>query len=482
MRRAAAILGILVAAMLGGAGAAEAHAFAQRYDLPLPLRHYLFGAGAAVALSFLVAALFVGRGGAGLSEREVPLPEPATRMVRAALRLASAVLFVLLIAAGLFGNQDDWDRNLLPVAVWVLWWVGLAFVCALVGDVWSLVNPWVAIGEGVAALCRRLGRVAPARTLPSRVGVWPSVILFLGFAWVELVWPSNAVPAKLATAILLYSALTWAGMAVFGVHAWARSGEVFTQVFGLFGRFAPLAAREAGGNRVLLVLRPYGAGLARAPVPSASMTALVLAVLATVSFDGISETPFWLDLSGRAMQALYELGVVHRIGYGPAGALVKTLGLLAMPLAFAALYLATAALVARADGAATGTVARRFVFSLVPIAIGYHLAHYFSYLLIQGQMAIPLLGDPFGLGWNPFGLAGRGIDIGIVDMRLVWLVAVAGVVLGHVAAVFVAHAAALADGRTRPGRAIRSQLPLVLLMIAYTILSLWILSQPIVEA
>jgi hypothetical protein len=137
--------------------------------------------------------------------------------------------------------------------------------------------------------------------------------------------------------------------------------------------------------------------------------------------------------------------------------------------------LATCRLAAWLDGADTGVVARRFVLTLVPIAIGYHLAHYFSYLIIQGQMIIPLASDPFGFGWDLFGTRGDRIDIDAVDMRLVWLVAVTGIVLGHAAAVFLAHGAAL-------GASMRlvAQMPLVILMIAYTVSSLWILSQPIV--
>ena len=91
------------------------------------------------------------------------------------LRLLSMSTFILLISAGLFGNQGDWDQNILPVAVWVVWWVGMAFVCALVGDVWALANPFAAIG--------RLVWRRPRVKLPGWVGVWPAVSLFLLFAW-----------------------------------------------------------------------------------------------------------------------------------------------------------------------------------------------------------------------------------------------------------------------------------------------------------
>lgn len=151
------------------------------------------------------------------------------------------------------------------MAVWVVWWVGMAFVCAFVGDIWALVNPWAAIGR----LALRLrGKCRPPRlVLPEQVGVWPAVLLFLVFAWVELVWPSNAVPVRLACAILLYSALTFASMALFGVETWLKRGEVFSLVFSLFGRSAPLTGRRR--SRQTVSRRPAlgrGAGITFPPV------------------------------------------------------------------------------------------------------------------------------------------------------------------------------------------------------------------------
>lgn len=459
-------LGVLL--LSAGTGAAHAHAFPRPYDLPLPLGHWLIGAGAAVALSFL-AALRLKRRPSSPRYLAIPLPSWAAAVLVGALGAASVAVFLLLVTAGLFGNQGDWDRNILPVAVWVVWWVGMAFACALVGDLWALVNPWAVLGR---LLLRRL---TPRLRLPEGAGVWPAVALFLVFAWTELVWPSNAVPARLACAILLYSGVTFACMALFGVEEWLRRGEVFSLLFGLFARFAPLSGRRDEDGRPYLVLRPYGAGLRADPLPSLSMTALVIAVLATVSFDGFSETPFWAGLSGAGMGALYQSGVVGAVGYVAAQTLLKSAGLLAAPLVFAAAYLAVCHLASRLDGMPVGEVARRFVLSLAPIAIGYHLAHYFSYLIVQDQMIVPLASDPFGFGWDLFGAAGRPLDVDAVDMRLVWFVAVGGVVLGHAAAVLLAHREAL-SAAMRPV----SQTPLVVLMVGYTVTSLWILSQPIV--
>lgn len=439
---------------------AQAHAFPERYDLPLPLGLYVAGAGAAVALSFAVAAASP-PGPRPQRELAFRLP-PIARRLAAAARSVAVLLLVLLLTAGFLGSREHWDHNILPVVVWVWWWVGLAFVCALIGDLWTVIDPWVAVGRWL------IGNRRPPLRLPEGLGVWPAVAGFLVFAWAELVWPANAMPARLAAAILAYSLLTWVAMALFGVEAWARRGHVFALVFGLFGRVAPVTARDGR-----LVLRPYGAGLQQAPPAPASLAALVIVVLATVSFDGVAETMAWLRLEGVAIGWLYGQGVVQRLGYVGAGALIRTLGLLAAPLALAAAYLAAAALSARIDGRPVGETARRYALSLVPIAVGYHLAHYFSYLLVQGQAVWPLLSDPLGHGWDLFGTRGQVPDPAAVDMRLVWFMAVAGIVAGHGLAVVVAHRSAI-------GR--RGQLPIVALMIAYTMLSLWIMSQPIAES
>ena len=126
-------------------------------------------------------------------------------------------------------------------------------------------------------------------------------------------------------------------------------------------------------------------------------------------------------------------------------------------------------------------MARAFVFSLVPIALAYHLAHFLSFLLIQGQLIIPLASDPFGFGWNVLGTAGYQVNIGIVDARFAWFTAVAAIVAGHIIAVYLAHVIAIRTLRDRP-LTLRSQYPMLGLMVGYTMVSLWILAQPIVEA
>jgi hypothetical protein len=464
------------------ATAASAHGFGQRYDLPIPLSFYLWAAGATVALSFVMLVIFFSseRALRPLPTLIVRLPIPIVRTLRLACGAIGIAGYVTIIIAGLLGDQNPM-RNFAPVAVWIVGWVGLSFLSAALGPVWPALNPWATLHSCARWMCSRLfaQKGERRRVAPAWLGAWPAFVLFIIFAWMELVWSGRNVPADLATALIVYSVITWVGMSRLGGEAWLRRGEVFTQVFGIFGHFAPFAVRA---HR--LELRVPASGLIGGPA-SPSMAALVIALLATVTFDGLLETPLWARIDVAILEAPADsfLWTVLDLREEQALRLVRTL---ALPL-FVALFASAYFLVCRwmaalADEpfANAGFLLRRFVFTLVPISLAYHVAHYFSYLLIGGQYAIPFLSDPFLLGWNLLGTASYRVNVGLVDPRLQWYIAVIAIVLGHVIAIWLAHVTAL---RTfaRPRTALASQLPMLALMIAYTMCSLWILSQPIVE-
>lgn len=501
------------ALVTGAAAPALAHGFGQRYDLPVPLWLWVTGAAAAVALSFVVIGLFV-HGTPGLHgyPRLNILQWKLGRLLahKAAHHIVKLVfvgLLLLIVAAGVAGNQNP-TRNLAPTAVWVLWWVGFAYVSALLGNLWMAVNPWKTLFEWVELRFRRgnhAEQFALGLPYPPWLGVWPAIILFTGFAWVELVFSGRAVPAQMALLIGLYSLITWTGMFLFGRAVWLRYGDPFTVAFGLLARFAPTEVRvtdprvcrrcpldclDRDGECVNCYecfthaaeaarewnLRPFAMGLLQNEEVSVSMVFFVLLLLSTVTFDGFTATPAWVTLESGLYAALPGLG-------GARLTIVRTLGLLAFPLVFLFVYRLFANWMATAGGwtgRSTGTVARAFVLSLVPIAIAYHLAHYFTYLLIQGQLILPLASDPFGSGWNLFGSAGFRPDIGVVGARFAWYTAVSAIVLGHIIAVYVAHVIALREFGDRLS-AFHSQYAMLVLMVGYTMISLWIIAQPMVE-
>jgi hypothetical protein len=458
------------ALLLAASPSARAHGFGQRYDLPVPLWLWVSGAAAAVVLSFVIVGLFARSDAAAGGSPRINLLQwrlgrlLASRALRLAAQLVSVALLFLVVAAGFAGDQNP-TRNLAPIWVWVIWWVGFAYVSALVGDLWRALNPWAAVFSWIDALLGGSG-LGLGLAYPRRLGMWPAIVLFALFAWIELVYSGRTIPARLALLIVIYSLITWTGLFLFGRDVWLRHGDPFAAAFGLFARFSPTEDWN---------LRPYGAGLKRTDDVTTTMAVFVLVLLSTVAFDGFSATPAWARLEGSLYAALAPLGDARLTVIG-------TLGLAAFAALFGAVYWLFAAWMARAGGGdfSVDTVARVFVLSLVPIAIAYHLAHYFSYLLIQGQLVIRLASDPFGFGWNLLGTARFRPDIGIVGARFVWYTAVIAIVLGHIIAVYIAHAIALAHYPDRRA-AVRSQVPMLILMVLYTIAGLWMVAQPIVE-
>jgi hypothetical protein len=474
---------------------ALAHAFGARYDLPLPLELYLVGAGTAVAFSFVVMVLSYDRpikgGPPAIELAHVPLLRWLGHpTVTGFFRFLAVGLLALVLAAGFFGNQDP-AKNFAPTFIWIIWWVGLVYVAALIGNVWPVMNPWSGIMVGLERLARFFGRYRPlslALPYPSWLGLLPAIALFLLFAWFELIAETGKSPAALATAAFAYSAITLAGMVAFGRDTWLRHGEAFSLAFGVFGRFAPFGPAdgpEPDAASPRWVMRPYGAALIATTPCRLSLTVFILVMLSTVTFDGFKETLLWGELLRviALTPALHPLiRVIHDLGFD-LNVVLETVVLALFPLIFLAVYLAFSWLTGRAAGDTRSVteVAGLFVYTLVPIAIAYHLAHYLSYLLIAGQLVIPLASDPFGRGWNLFGTAGYEVDIGIIGAQFVWYAAVVAIVVGHVFAVAVAHFTALrVFGSVRA--AVRSQYPLLVLMVGYTMVSLWILSQPIVGA
>ncbi|MDQ3286311.1 MAG: hypothetical protein M3P92_11555, partial [Actinomycetota bacterium] len=317
---------------------ALAHAFGQSYDLPLPLWLYLYGAGAAVLASFVPISLFAGKRKPG---EDGPYLYPRFNLLRVGflravltsrtlligLRLLSVGLFLLVVLTGLLGRQNA-DDNLAPTFVWIIWWVGLGFFTAFVGNLWALMNPWRILFEWADALVRRLGArngLELREPYPASWGLWPAVALYSVFVWVENVFPGSSTPVYITVLVFTYSVLVWGGMAVYGKETWLRRGEVFSVFFGLLARFAPTEvrvkdpklcrvcsdacgsvekgcvncyecfARAAPEDRELN-LRPPAVGLSRPePVPPGGVF-FVIVVLAGVAFDGLLETPLWNEL------------------------------------------------------------------------------------------------------------------------------------------------------------------------------------------
>ena len=456
-----AVYRLAMFACLGAPQLAFAHAFGERYELPVPVWLFIVGGALTVTLTFVIVAAFA-RAGAeryaqarwNLSERSIGRLLRA-RWIIAALQALGVAALALVVLAGFAGSKDP-NRNVAPTLVWILWWMGFTYLTVLFGNHWPAVNPWRTLFDFASGTGNR-------KPFPAWLAGWLALAGLLVFGWVELIFPFRATPAVLASLVVAYSVITWAGMARYGPDAWLANADPFHRLFELFSRFAPFAVLPREG----LVLRPFGAGLLWRDGRGLSMpeTGFVIAMLAIVLFDGFQSSKHWVALED----------FVHAIDpkLGDAGWIaLHTAGLVAMWLAFAALYLLACAIAGRLGGGAPSTLdcARAFAPTLIPIAVGYQFAHTFTYLLVQGQSIVFLVSDPLGLGSDFFGTRDFVIDIAIIRTKTAWYLALGAIVVGHVISVFLAHVAAerLHDNRRS---ALRALVPMTVLMVIYTIVS-----------
>jgi hypothetical protein len=442
-----AIAGTLVGAIivaLAAPVAVLAHSLNPTYTSRLPLAVYLAGAAATVALSFvfvLVRDVRAERPGTS-GERRLP---PA--WLRIGLRVLGLVAWLWIVAQGIAGGSSAAD--VATLFLWVYGWVAVAAISALVGPVWHFLDPFSTLFDIGAWVVRRLGVGAwDLATYPDRLGRWPAVIGFVVVVWLELVL--RAGPDVLFIVVVGYTALTLAMMAQYGRDTWRANAEVFTVWFRLLGRLAPYALVDEDGR---VRRRPFFGGLLE-PGWSRADVVLVALGVSSILYDGLSQTQIFFDLFG----------------------LPSLLGGTALMLGFLAIVVLAALAVTRYVGvAATGA-------GLLPIALGYLVAHYFTYLAIDGQRIVVAISDPLQTGADLFGTAFFQPDGSWLPPGLVWTLQLAAVVGGHMLGAWGGHVVAALDApRELAGRPLTvRQVPLAVVMVALTTLTLWSLGQAIV--
>ncbi len=443
-----------------------------RADLPIP--DWLFGWAAAMVLFVSFVALAVLwpepklerdrwrplRGGAG---RVI-----ASRPVEIVCGLIGVAMLGVVVYTGFRGTQSP-AANFAPTFVFVNWWVGLVPLSVLFGDVFRAFNPWRAIGRGLGWTASRVvrgGLPAPLR-YPERLGRWPAAAGVFAFVMLELVKSEGDKPETIAIATLIYSAITFVAMALYGVEAWCERGEAYSVYFNLFSRISPWETRNGE-----LGLRPPLSGLAHFKA-GAGTVALLAVMIGSVSFDGAGEAPIWTSIAPDISRFFQDRGLSPE----PAFELTFLLGLSAAVAIIAGFYwLGILGARSVGGGFSAQQLARAFAHSLVPIALVYVMAHYLTYLLFRGQAIAFLASDPLGHGSDLFGTATKQIDYGVIGSRATWYWQVGFVVAGHVAGLTLAHDRALAmysDAR----QAVRSQYWMLAVMVGFTSLALWLLSQ-----
>ena len=472
---------------------AAAHALGGVFTLPVPLGLYLIAAGATVAVSFVVAGLVVRPAGPVASYPTRPL---SPTLAGGSLTLLRGIGIVWWFGTILLGLVVDPISPVPAVLFWIGIWVGLPIVAVLVGNPWPALSPFRTVFSGLEGLAQVIGftRLDAGIRYPATLGRWPATILLVAGVWTELILPDRTAPTTLAVLLGGYTVLTILGMILFGRIAWLRNAELFEVLLGWFGRVGPIGRRvveaqtcegcseacdpahcvdgpecavaaEPGERRA--ELRPWFAGLAEVGRSGWSDAAFIVLVLSAVTYDGLQETaPF-----GSAMNVLFP-ALLPLIGALNTVLVVQTMLLVFLWLAFLALFVLASFLTLRMhdpdrEAPRLGSVVGAYATTLLPIAGGYLIAHYLT-LVIQGAVWLPaLIADPLSTVAPP---------LDWIPISAVWYLSVGAIVLGHIAAVVLAHRRALRDAARRP---ILAGLPLVVLMIGYTVLSLWIIAQPI---
>lgn len=439
-----------------------AHASEQGFVLLLPTDVYIVSGAASVGLTVLLLTVLPDQFVASVFR-----PIAVLRLHQSGLSVVSSCLSALLLVAlvwvGFYGSHDPL-ANPLPVFFWTIWWIGFIALQGLLGDLWRWLNPWT----GPVSILQKTLNIRPFLRLPTGLGHSVAILTFMSFAAFLLADPAPADPERLARVVGAYWLFTLLAILAFGPR-WLRRAEGLSVVLRVYARMGVFGRK---GNRFAVGIPGWQALNLRAP--TIGIAVLMLLMLGSGSFDGLNETFWWLGLIG--VNPLEFPGRSAVITQNLTGLVLANIWLIS---AYAmAIWLGLALI------KSTVPLSRGFCLfapSILPIALGYHIAHYFPSFLVDSQYALSVVTDPMGTGADFLQLGTYYVTTGFFNsqdsVRLIWLTQAAAVVGGHILAVMLAHAIALRHfGTTR--HAVLSQVPLALFMVLYTLFGLWLLASP----
>jgi hypothetical protein len=462
--RRTGLVALLTGSVLVLPDAASAHGIGGASDLPIPGWLFAWGATAVLILSFVALGVLWPK-----ARLESMARRPAFTLPRFLDPLAAvaglAVTGIVVVSA--FAGTTDTATNLAPTFVWVAFWVAVPLASVVLGDFYTALDPWRTIARVAGAAWRALGR-APREfhAYPERVGRWPAAAGLVLIGWMELVWVRRDDPRALGLVILAYGAIQLAGMSRYGIEAWRRNADPFAVYTHVLSHAAPVVVED---RRVSL--RAPLSGLP-ALAAGAGTVAVLVALIGTTSYDGLSRGTLWTKLVPDLGNLWNDLGIGSQLGTEITG----TIGLcVALGIVAGVYRVGVTGMQRMSRGNEGALLGARFAHTLVPIAVAYVVAHYFSLVALQGQALASLASDPLGNGANIFGTASVTVDYALLSAGTIWAVQVIALVAGHVGGLILAHDRALttyADHR----RAMRSQRFMLVVMVGFTSLGLWLLS------
>jgi hypothetical protein len=434
----------------------SAHGLGGADDLPISGSLAIAGGTAALAVSFVVLLLAWRQPRFDTVGHELPVPPPVARVLdssawKAFLRLLGLAFFGFMLWPALFGPNDLTNPLLGVTYSWL--WVGLVPLSLLFGPAVRALNPTRTL---LTLLDKVAGRAAGEGFLPypSRLGLWPASIGLFTFVWLELISPNSTDVGVVRLWFAFYLASMMLGWAFFGT-TWISRADPFEVYSSLVGRLSPWG-RSATGRLVLLSpLR----NLARIR-PEPGLVAVVAVLLGSTAYDSWSNSTTWI----RYVQS--NNVDVTRLGTALMVLIIVTVG-----VTFAGACMATSVDPTRSP---RRELPRRLAHSLVPIIVGYMVAHYLTFLVEYGQQTLILISDPIDSGANLFGTADMEISYWLSqNPTALASIKVSAIVIGHVLGVIAAHDRALALLPRR--HQVIGQLALLVAMVSYTFMGLYLL-------
>jgi hypothetical protein len=397
---------------------ASAHSLGGLANLPAPLSYFLAGVATVLIAGFVVLTAWWPRPRWQDKPTIRRIRVPGWRWIAFLLRVLGVGSLVLVVVTGLVGPPNS-VRNPAPVLVWVAFWLVVPFVGALLGDLYRVLNPWRSLANLAGDGTSETGLATDAW------GAWPATIMLVGLVWLQLIYPNPDHPRNLAIAAVVYTVLLLGIGEWLGRHRVIDQFDAFTTYNRLISAIAPFDVDPDRGP----AWRGWLRGLPDTPeLPG--LTMFVVVMIGTVTYHGMSSVP-WYEAA---------FGAFGRSIVGGTVLLAVTVGIVGT------VYWLVCSYVARTTGGGPpSSVARRFTHSLVPIALAYLFAHYFTAVVFEGQLILSTLSDPFGLGWNLFGTALRPVDFTILPPGAVWWIQVSAIVVGHLAALILAYDRSLTD-------------------------------------
>lgn len=456
-----------------------AHSINERYDLPLPLHFFLTGGALVVFVSF-IGFVFAFTTSKTSPTYQLTIIKDVSknsyvRYVKIGLQLFSLLFFIVVLGACFWGNPNPL-QNLAPNFIWIVWWLGLSLFVSLFGNIWPLLNPWRTLYQWAAKFSLPLNRTAvlTQKHFHGINGLYVATF-FLGlWCWLEVISPVAFVPYRIGYLILAWSFIQFWGLLLFSPGYWFSSVDFFSVYFKWLGKFGLFSYQQ---DQDSLIIQPWGLGLiySSSQATQNGLASFLIAMLATVLFDGLHGNQIWLVFETFIGKFLPQAMDINGYFIGGFGLLLTWL--------FFFLFYQLSCKIARiiCPHISAPNLANELAPSLIPIAIAYLIAHNFSSFMIQVQNFVFLISDPFHMGWDLFYTAQFRPDIGLIDASVTWYIAVIAIITGHVVAIWLCHLIVLQKTTSKKDLLLLS-LPLTFSMILLTMTSLLIIAEPMTNS